>query len=115
MGAKKSVLDSLLPKFPPGTPASLVLEVMGKPDSIVTRLPGVHAGVTGASAEAESAEGIPTMPGPAMMGSAGGASAQQAKEAYMIYQWRGWHDYVWFRYDTASEKITGAEWFYAYE
>lgn len=120
MGAKKATLDTLLAKFPPGTSASIILQTMGKPDAVVTRLPGVHADATGQSAQTESdaqggGEGLPTMPGPVVASGAGATAAQGAQNAYMIYQWRGWHDYIWFKYDTASEKVLESEWYFAYE
>lgn len=104
---KKKVLDSLLPLFVQGSPASLVLQVLGKPDSIVTRLPGVHADAQAAG------EGLPLMPGPAVAGDSANAAGEG--EYYMIYSWRGLHDYIWFKVQGKDEKIVESDWYMAFE
>ncbi|KAJ3186101.1 hypothetical protein HK101_009747 [Irineochytrium annulatum] len=81
----------------PGTPAQNVMQVMGKPDE-VTR---------------QGAEGFPElMPGPTVPAGAGTTDAGDG--LYLIYFWRGRHDYLYFLTD-ASEKVTKCDWYMAGE
>ncbi|KAI9034501.1 hypothetical protein DFJ74DRAFT_649716 [Hyaloraphidium curvatum] len=113
-GLKKATLDGLLPLFPPGTPASLVVEAMGPPDATTAQLPGVHPGATTASVADGGAAvaGVPMMPGPAL-GSDVAAAADQQGSFYLVYWWRSWHDYVYFQIE--GERVKHGAWYMAYE
>ncbi|KAI8850088.1 hypothetical protein BC829DRAFT_390397 [Chytridium lagenaria] len=77
-----------------GTPAKNVITALGKPDATLS------------AAEA----GIDTMPGPVL--DSPPASSPQ-KGLYMIYKWRGNHDYLRFLID--DEQVVLADWYQALE
>ncbi|KAI1312299.1 hypothetical protein EDD11_002989 [Mortierella claussenii] len=35
--------------------------------------------------------------------------------SYLLYKWRGYHDYLWFRINLKSNKVQKSEWYFAYE
>ncbi|KAF9274374.1 hypothetical protein BGZ68_000731 [Mortierella alpina] len=34
---------------------------------------------------------------------------------YLVYMWRGYHDYLWFRVDRDADKVVASDWYHAYE
>ncbi|KAF9372389.1 hypothetical protein CPC16_002452 [Podila verticillata] len=34
---------------------------------------------------------------------------------YIVYKWRGFHDYIWFRVNMKNDKVQGSEFYAAYE
>ncbi|KAF9102969.1 hypothetical protein BGX27_010794 [Mortierella sp. AM989] len=34
---------------------------------------------------------------------------------YILYKWRGYHDYLWFRVNQKTNKVQHSEWYFAYE
>ncbi|KAF9425003.1 hypothetical protein BGZ94_007930 [Podila epigama] len=34
---------------------------------------------------------------------------------YLLYKWRGYHDYVWFRINQKTNKVHSSAWYFAYE
>ncbi|KAG0232519.1 hypothetical protein BGW42_008139 [Actinomortierella wolfii] len=38
-----------------------------------------------------------------------------AKGHYLIYKWRGNHDYLWFNINSARRQVIESDWYYAYE
>ncbi|KXS13240.1 hypothetical protein M427DRAFT_100719 [Gonapodya prolifera JEL478] len=94
----------------PGTPASLVIQAMGKPDEVSPTLPGIHAASGGA--------GAPLMPGPVVHGAEGpapGAFASGGSTYFLVYEWRAKHDYLWFEVDSTTEKVIKSDWYMALE
>ncbi|KAI8920114.1 hypothetical protein DFJ77DRAFT_427121 [Powellomyces hirtus] len=104
-GRKHKVMEALGETLgKPGTRAIQVLEAMGPPDEIAAG-PGAIAN---------------GMPGPVLGdGEAGDPTAHGAgtgKPYFIIYYWRGRHDYLWFQVDgTPDEKIESYGWYAAGE
>ncbi|KAG0213133.1 hypothetical protein BGX28_004959 [Mortierella sp. GBA30] len=34
---------------------------------------------------------------------------------YVLYKWRGYHDYLWFRVNLRTKTVSKSEWYFAYE
>lgn len=34
---------------------------------------------------------------------------------YIIYKWRGYHDYLWFHVDDRTRKVVQGDWYFALE
>ncbi|KAI9209709.1 uncharacterized protein BJ171DRAFT_6271 [Polychytrium aggregatum] len=96
-GKKRQTMNALLAVLgQPGTPAASIFEAMGKPDEVSTS-PDVFQNA------------VPLLPGPVVPT----AGAPQTSEAmYLIYYWRGRHDYLYFQVD-AGENVVRAAWFNA--
>jgi hypothetical protein len=91
--------------------AQQILKVLGKPDEISNSSDIQTQGISDAS-EAGSA-GIQGMPGP-IVGQEGTAE-DSTKPYYLIYHWRGRHDYLWFKVQGPQEHITASGWYHAGE
>ncbi|KAJ3103860.1 hypothetical protein HDU97_009779 [Phlyctochytrium planicorne] len=78
-----------------GTPASAVIEVMGKPDRVAPR-------------DQETLHGMPGPSVPAPVVSSGADDA-----VYLIYNWRGSHDYL--RFLVSNDAVVTASWYQALE
>ncbi|ORX88667.1 hypothetical protein K493DRAFT_410884 [Basidiobolus meristosporus CBS 931.73] len=101
-GKKHELMKSLQTTFgQAGTPASEVILHLGKPDELSPTL--------------NPQEGISplTMPGPAL--SDGVTSAPSNSSYYLIYHWRGRHDYAYFKVDAEAEKVLESGWYNALE
>jgi len=87
----------------PGTPAADILQTMGKPDELTSKLDVV-----------ENVE-IEMMPGPIIGSDDDSALASTSEQGsyYLVYYWRGSHDYLYFKVDTVSEKVTASGWYNA--
>jgi len=88
----------------PGTPAADILQTMGKPDDLASKLDEVES------------IGIEMMPGP-IIGSddhpAPASSTSKQDSYYLVYYWRGRHDYLYFKVDAISEKVITSDWYNA--
>jgi len=97
-GEKYKVMNDLLQELgKPGTTVEKVCTIMGPPD---TMSPVVSGDVT---------PGVPLMPGIAMTQGAT-AAAQPEAGVYMIYCWRGFRDYVWFKLNTSETEVVEGGW-----
>ncbi|TPX42887.1 hypothetical protein SeLEV6574_g05351 [Synchytrium endobioticum] len=98
-GKKHHVMNQLLQQLgQPGTKGPDIVKIMGPPDEVSENAEkGLHA------------SGAPTMPGPFM-----DSSKANAAPMYLIYHWRGRHDYMYFKLDK-DEKVEKADWYLALE
>ncbi|KAI8819334.1 uncharacterized protein EV422DRAFT_534382 [Fimicolochytrium jonesii] len=97
-----------------GTPAVKVLEAMGAPDEIVPKSGGGN--IQAESVGPLDGEGLATgMPGPVLGGGEAGAvaAAGAGETYYLVYYWRGRHDYVWFLVGAKHETVEGYGWYAA--
>ncbi|KNC98583.1 uncharacterized protein SPPG_06268 [Spizellomyces punctatus DAOM BR117] len=97
-----------------GTPATKVLEAMGPPDEIVPKVGASNVGPLQAAGPGAITGG---MPGPVIAGGSPNAlGAAEGKPYFLIYYWRGRHDYLWFEVDpSGDEKINDYGWYAAGE
>ncbi|KAL1916249.1 uncharacterized protein VTP21DRAFT_5866 [Calcarisporiella thermophila] len=86
----------------PGTPAQKVIETMGKPDQLTPSL------------DEQAAPTVAVMPGPVVPS---GTSTQSTEPNfyYLVYEWRGKHDYLWFQVDSKTENVLSSGWYNAFE
>eukprot|EP00833_Pecoramyces_ruminatium_P003111 jgi/Orpsp1_1/1177143/evm.model.c7180000060348.1 len=95
-GEKYKVMNELLQELSkPGTSVEKVCTLMGPPDTMSPVLPG-----------ANDAPGLPLMPGIAMTQ----PTAQAETAVYMIYSWRGMHDYIWFKLNSDESEVVEGAW-----
>jgi hypothetical protein len=83
-----------------GTKANDVLEHMGEPDEITADLNNPFQSPS-------------LMPGPVIPGAKEGA--EQPGVTYMLYYWRGRHDFLWFKISQDEEKVLSHAWYNALE
>ncbi|KAI9298348.1 hypothetical protein K502DRAFT_286635 [Neoconidiobolus thromboides FSU 785] len=102
----------------PGQNAVDILKALGEPDRKEIHIPEL--------AREEEAQGnrdhgriaggqmAPVMPnlGP-FMGADGYDSNTAGDQYYLIYEWRGKHDYVYFKVDSNTDKVTKSGWYNA--
>lgn len=102
-GKKHLIMKALQQKLgAPGAASQNIVSVMGQPDEITLSLdPNNKLG------------DITLMPGPIMVVPVGAES--EAESFYMIYYWRGRHDYLWFKVDTVSQAVKESNWYMALE
>ncbi|KAI8826968.1 uncharacterized protein EV422DRAFT_512119 [Fimicolochytrium jonesii] len=105
----KALADTLGRK---GTPAIKILEVMGAPDEIVPKVGASNVGPLDAAGPGAISN---AMPGPVVGGGEVNALGPGSGNPYfIIYHWRGRHDYLWFLVDgTEHENIEGYGWYAA--
>ncbi|KAJ2963906.1 hypothetical protein NQZ79_g1072 [Umbelopsis isabellina] len=102
-GAKHNAMKVLGEHFgKPDTPATEVLSHLGKPDELSPVLP-----------HEMSNQHVAAMPGPVVPGSESAQGLE--KPYYLIYHWRGKHDYLWFKVDPAKETVLQSDWYQALE
>ncbi|ORX52194.1 hypothetical protein BCR36DRAFT_582702 [Piromyces finnis] len=95
-GEKYMVMNELLQELgKAGTSVERLCTLMGPPDTMSPILPG-----------AVDAPTVPLMPGIALP-----AGAIQTEPAvYMIYSWRGMHDYIWFKLNSDESEVVEGGW-----
>ncbi|KAI9105862.1 hypothetical protein DFS34DRAFT_574144 [Phlyctochytrium arcticum] len=100
-GKKHTIMESLGKALGvKGNPAVKVLESMGQPDEIAAG-PGA---ITGG------------MPGPVITGGAPPLTETiPGKNYFLIYYWRGRHDYLWFEVNASDETVEACDWYQAGE
>ncbi|KAJ3049261.1 hypothetical protein HK097_009721 [Rhizophlyctis rosea] len=112
-GGKKQLAMEKLGEYlgAPGTPGGRVLQVMGKPDAVVPKTDPSQEGPEALQGGAGVLQG---MPGPVIPG---GGAAPNGGNYYLVYYWRGKHDYLWFEIDSSSgdEVVKGYSWYKALE
>ncbi len=79
----------------PGTESSLIVQYLGEPDDT-------------------EAEGVVLMPGPYMVEKVDNGSTQEPN-IKMIYNWRGKHDYLYFKVNPVSQLVEKSGWYHAGE
>ena len=57
---------------------------------------------------------IAMMPGPVVPENTSSTTTSQ-HEMYLIYTWRGMHDYLWFQVDPKNEQVIKSGWYMAGE
>ena len=90
-------------------PASTVLQVLGKPDELANSVP------SGIAVDQETDDSVPVvtgMPGP-IVGQ--GLDPDAGKPYYLVYHWRGKHDFLWFKIQGLEEKVASSGWYHAGE
>jgi hypothetical protein len=80
----------------PGSMSQNILVHMGKPDEIRQSI---------------DAHSVAAMPGPVVPTS----TPTTDQTFYMIYKWRGNHDYLWFHVDAVTNHVLNSGWYYAGE
>ncbi|KAG4093794.1 hypothetical protein H8356DRAFT_999759 [Neocallimastix lanati (nom. inval.)] len=95
-GEKYKVMNELLQELSkPGTSVEKVCTLMGPPDTMSPVLPG-----------ANDAPAVPLMPGIALTQ----PIPQNETAVYMIYYWRGMHDYIWFKLNSDESEVVEGAW-----
>ncbi|KAJ3330575.1 hypothetical protein HDU76_005338 [Blyttiomyces sp. JEL0837] len=92
----------------PGTHISQLVTALGLPDEVVPKPSATMASSGGVP--------LPTMPGP-VLGPAATSAANVDMDAgnlYLIYYWRGRHDYLWFLVND-KQVVEGSDWYQALE
>ncbi|KAJ3187110.1 hypothetical protein HDU85_007148 [Gaertneriomyces sp. JEL0708] len=118
-GKKHRVMEKLAEALGKAdTPATKVLEAMGNPDMIIPKIGASNVGPlqsAGPGAISDPPIDASGMPGPIIGGgSPADVNASGAGQSYfLVYYWRGRHDYLWFAVDGASEKVEGYGWYAA--
>ncbi|KAI3630642.1 hypothetical protein MIR68_012077 [Amoeboaphelidium protococcarum] len=101
-GEKHQVMMALGQKLgQKGTKWEQLLDAMGEPDEITHDLDNPH-------------QSAPFMPGPVIPEGSPPAD-QQEGEVYLLYYWRGRHDFLWFQMSESSEIIQKSDWHYTQE
>ncbi|KAJ3366795.1 hypothetical protein GGF32_003439 [Allomyces javanicus] len=122
--AMETVRAALAPETPhaasaPTTPASAIVQLLGEPDAVLPSRDAVRAlmagGAAGVSAQAAAIAGAlgPVIP-PGMETAATGQQ-QGGGSTFLVYFWRGTHDYLAFEVDAEGEQVKGSEWILAGE
>ncbi|KAJ3012814.1 hypothetical protein HKX48_006071 [Thoreauomyces humboldtii] len=110
-GRKRKVMESLGESLgKPDTHAIQILETMGAPDEIVPKVGASNVGPLQSAGPGAIATG---MPGPLVGGGQAphGQGIDAGKPYFIVYYWRGRHDYLWFEVDgTADERISQYGW-----
>jgi len=128
-GKKHKALEALGKYFGvPGTPAPKVLEVLGKPDEVIPKIHATSVGphdISGPDAidgGGGPGTGFQGMSGPflgpgAKAPAAAGAENAQGGAYFIVYYWRGRHDYLWFEIEVkgADEVVKRSGWYQAGE
>ena len=97
------------------SPAQRVLQVLGKPDEISSDSTDIQSQGLSDASEAGSV-GVQGMPGPVLgQEGLGSGDSSLSKPYYLIYHWRGRHDYLWFKVQGPQEQITASGWYHAGE
>ena len=95
-GEKYKVMNELLQELSqPGTSVEKICTLMGPPDTMSPVLPGSN-----------DTPGVPLMPGIAMTQ----VMPQGELSVYMIYSWRGMHDYIWFKLNSDESEVVEGGW-----
>lgn len=82
-----------------GTPYETLVEAMGDPDEFTANIYNPYQ--------------TPSfMPGPVISEKEGG---EQLNTVYLIYKWRGRHDFLYFIMDQSNEVVKGYKWYAALE
>ncbi|KAI9149767.1 hypothetical protein H9P43_009946 [Blastocladiella emersonii ATCC 22665] len=118
-GEKHAAMETLLRALGvPGTPAKDVFQAMGPPDVVLPSEDAVRSLQAGPQAiqQAIAASAHAGAPGPFISGGAEvvAAGGPQGK-SFLVYMWRGVHDYLYFETDDQGEKVAGAKWLMAGE
>ena len=96
-GEKFKIMNELLKELgKAGTSVGKICTLMGAPDTMSSMLPGENY-----------QPGIPLMPGIVMPE---GSPVQTPPAVYMIYTWRGMHDYIWFKLNKDESEVVESGW-----
>ncbi|KAJ3372947.1 hypothetical protein GGF31_001484 [Allomyces arbusculus] len=117
--AMETVRAALAPDAPHAnastTPGSAIVQLLGEPDAVLPSRDAVRslmAGGAGASAQAAAIAGAP---GPVIPPGMQAAGQQGSGSTFLVYFWRGTHDYLAFEVDAEGEQVKGSEWILAGE
>ena len=96
-GEKYKIMNELLQELGKvGTSVGKICTLMGPPDTLCPALP-----------DANYRPPLPLMPGIVLPE---GTNIQTEKEVYMIYTWRGYHDYIWFKLNKDESEVVESGW-----
>ena len=96
-GEKYNIMNELLKELgKPGTSIANICKLMGPPDTMNQSLP-----------DENYRQPIPLMPGIVMPP---GTPAQIPQSVYVIYSWRGMHDYIWFKLNSDESEVVESGW-----
>ena len=96
-GEKHKIMDELLKELgKEGTSIANICNLMGPPDTLSPILP-----------DENYRPPIPLMPGIVMPP---GSQTQTQSNVYMIYSWRGMHDYIWFKLNQDESQVVESGW-----
>ncbi|KNE59585.1 hypothetical protein AMAG_03843 [Allomyces macrogynus ATCC 38327] len=119
--AMETVRAALAPETPHAastTPGSAIVQLLGEPDAVLPSRDAVRAlmagGAAGVSSQVAAIAGAPGPVIPPGMESAT-AAGQQGGSTFLVYLWRGTHDYLAFEVDAEGECVKGSEWILAGE
>ncbi|RUS19840.1 hypothetical protein BC937DRAFT_86819 [Endogone sp. FLAS-F59071] len=110
-GEKHQVMKALGDQLGlPNTPASEILQRLGNPDDLTLMPPGDYPPT------------VAMMPGPVLPTAEQGAmnpalqqQQSQPQPYYLVYYWRGKHDYLYFKIDPVKETVITSGWYGALE
>ena len=96
-GEKYKIMNELLKELgKAGTSVEKICTLMGPPDTMASELPGD-----------KYYPPIPLMPGIVMPE---GSNNKPNPEVYIIYAWRGFHDYIWFKLNKDESEVVESGW-----
>ena len=96
-GEKYKIMDELLKELgKAGTTIDKICTLMGPPDTLTPILP-----------DENYRPPLPLMPGIVLPP---GSPPQPKQDIYMIYSWRGMHDYIWFKLNDDESSVVESGW-----
>ncbi|KAJ9049284.1 hypothetical protein DSO57_1026257 [Entomophthora muscae] len=101
-----------------GTDAGEIIKALGKPDQMAPQIPEITRDEILKKSDSEAADakmpgGImpPLAPGPFMGTSISDSGSSDSY--YLVYEWRGKHDYMYFKVNAQTEKVISSDWYHA--
>ncbi|KNE61267.1 hypothetical protein AMAG_07010 [Allomyces macrogynus ATCC 38327] len=116
--AMETVRVALVPDTPHAastTPGSAIAQLLGEPDAVLTSRDAVRALMAGGAGVSAQAAAIAGAPGPVISPGMQVAGQPGSGSTFLVYFWRGTHDYLAFEVDADGEQVKGSEWVLAGE
>ena len=96
-GEKYKIMNELLKELgKQGTSIAKICPIMGPPDTLSPNLP-----------DENYRPPLPLMPGIVLPP---GSPIPPKQDVYMIYTWRGFHDYIWFKLNEDESEVVESGW-----
>ncbi|KAI0244176.1 hypothetical protein L0F63_000446 [Massospora cicadina] len=120
-GEKHQVMKDLRIHFgKEGTDATEIIKALGKPDRMERHIPELvrqdivkQSGSETDAARIAGGEMAPLALGPGPFIGTGASGSDSSESYYMTYNWRGNHDYMYFKVDAQTEKVLSSGWYNA--
>lgn len=93
---------------------------MGKPDQTASQIPEItrdeilkQSEIDADGANIAGGQMAPLAPGPFIGSSLSGPESSDSY--YIVYEWRGKHDYLYFKVNAQTEEIISSDWYHAFD